>query len=94
MNFGGPNYKISIEGKVYTFEDHPWIGPAMLKKNGDPAIYQPGWFLEAVTWWYQSGKKVGEDGLCVWEYPAEPITKTLCKGHAEVVGWTKPRKGE
>lgn len=64
---GGPDRKILVDGKVIAFEDHPHFGPCPLKKNGDPKDLGPRHaFWDAVSCWYQQGKVIGEDGLCVW----------------------------
>ena len=55
---GGPVYTIDVEGKPVTFENHPHIGPQVLKKNGDPKAVQPGEhhpFWNAYEKWAEEG---------------------------------------
>ena len=69
------NYLIEVDGQRIHFEMHRWFGPAVLNAAGDPARNQPGprhKFWTAVTRWSQQGRRVGEDGLCIWGVPAEP----------------------
>lgn len=90
---GGPTLKISVNGKIISFEDHSYCGPSALsKRTGDPLRHQPPGFLNAATLWCQQGKRV-ENGLCVWDHEPEPITKHMGGKHYKVIGWTEPRRG-
>jgi hypothetical protein len=70
---GGPDYRILLNGRAYTFEWHSYFGPAALNQRGDPLARQPHAFLKAATLWNQQGRHVDEDGWCslVWK----PLTK-------------------
>lgn len=89
---GGPVQKISVNGKIYTFEWHPYCGPTALKRNGDPLAKQPTEFLEAATFWNKQGREM-ENGLCVWyrEFEPEPITEHIGGRHWKLIGY-KPAK--
>ena len=57
---GGPGISI-IDGRSrkWRFEDHPYCGPVVIGKNGDPLENQPpesSPFWEAVNCWYRQGK--------------------------------------
>lgn len=63
---GGPIRKILVNGRVIEFEMHPYCGPTILKKNGEPAKRQPMSFLHAASLWAQQGQKIDKNGLCIW----------------------------
>ena len=57
--YGGPDRYLSVGCKQYRFEDHPYCGPVVIGKNGDPLENQPpesSPFWEAVNCWYRQGK--------------------------------------
>ena len=89
---GGPMRKISVDGKIYEFEMHPVCGPTILDKSGGPAKSQPMKFLKAASLWAQQGQRV-EDGLCVYDHPAEPITRHIGGRHHILTGFSDPRRG-
>lgn len=93
ITLGGAIFRISVGGKIHTFEDHSWCGPVKLKPNGDPAKGQPNDFLEAASLWYQHGKKVDAEGLCIWFHEPVPITKHMGGRHYKVIGWHPPVQG-
>lgn len=90
---GGPMRKISVGGKIYEFEMHPYCGPTLSDKHGSPLEKQPSAFLEAASLWAQQGERI-EDGLCRWDHKPEPILKHLGGRHYQVVGHHPARKGE
>ncbi|HWL50798.1 MAG TPA: hypothetical protein VNQ90_00075 [Chthoniobacteraceae bacterium] len=101
MNFisisvGGPDRKISIDGKIYTFEMHPYCGPCLLNGQGDPVDPNKTFmkFLEAASLWAQQGERIGEDGLCIYDHPPEPIKQHIRGRHWKITGYTEPRRGE
>ena len=68
------DYRISVDGKVFRFDFGERFGPWVVGKNGKE-VAQPGSrhkFWQAVTQWHKQGKRVGEDGLCIWE-PEPPL---------------------
>ncbi len=73
ISFGGPDRKIiDRKNRVWKFEDHPYFGPFVLDRNGDPKNDQPhesSPFWEAVNCWYQQGKQIDKNGFCVWQKP-------------------------
>ena len=88
---GGDDFKISASGTVYEFEMHPYMGPCPKQKLGNR---HPFWF--AVSQWSEQGRKVGEDGLCVWYHEAEEIfdPDLLAAGIYFVRGYKEPKRGE
>ncbi len=70
---GGPIRRISIGGKIHTFEMHPYCGPVLLKKDGEPSLRQPMKFLEAASQWVQQGGEVNKRfDLCQYD-PSIPL---------------------
>lgn len=61
ISYAGPEIMIIDRARrKWRFEDHHFCGPIVLNKDGDPAENQPPQsspFWEAVTWWYQQGKR-------------------------------------
>ncbi len=98
VSLGGPMRTIQVNGIRFIFEMHPYCGPTILNRRGEPAKNQPSQFLHAASLWAQQGQKVDDSGLCVWEHPAEdvPILKRVSRRASVVTGWTKiaARKGE
>jgi hypothetical protein len=79
VSVGGPDRKINVNGVVYLFEDHPVHGPSPVTKTGrvrELSARSPFW--EAVTRWYQEGKKIDADGFCEWS-PAPDETAGLVR---------------
>jgi hypothetical protein len=91
---GGPMRKISVGGKIYDFEMHPYCGPTLLNKRGDPIDLRkhPQSFLHAASLWSQQGQKI-EDGLCVWYHEPKEIKKHLGGRHWEITGCEPPVRG-
>lgn len=87
--YGGPDRKIADErGKVWNFEMHPYCGPMVTNKRGDPLKIQPpekSPFWRAVSWWAQQGQKIDAEGMCVWTKPPEPKLIHLGGRHYKVV---------
>ncbi len=76
VSYGGPDRILYLNGKKWRFEDHPYCGPIVVDKNGDPLKVQPpegSPFWECVSYWYQQGKRIKENGRdapwCVWDKP-------------------------
>ena len=76
ISYGGPDRILYLNGKKFLFEDHQYCGPIVLGKDGDPLKNQPpesSPFWEAVSYWYQQGKRIkelaGHTPWCVWEKP-------------------------
>lgn len=91
---GGPTHTITVDGKVMTFEMHHYFGPGVLKKDGDPYARQPGPrhpFWDAVTAWCKQGKRLTDDGECIWEPEKEPELEHLGGKHYRVVQWKDTR---
>ena len=93
ISVGGPVQKISVKGKIFTFEFHPYCGPIALKKNGDALKDQPNEFLEAASLWIQQGRKI-ENGLCVYYHEPVPITQKIGGRSYRIVGYQEPQRGE
>lgn len=65
---------IDANGKEWLFEWHSYCGPWPVRKDGEPFANEPGErspFWPAVAAWSRQGKRVGEDGLCVWSPEAD-----------------------
>ena len=90
---GGPMRKISVRGVVYEFEMHPYCGPHILNRRGEPLARQPKEFLKAASLWAQQGQRIDENGLCVWDHPPEPILKHLGGRHYQLVGHKPEERG-
>lgn len=76
ISLGGPDRILYINGKKFLFEDHPYCGPIVLGRDGGPLQNQPpesSPFWEAVSYWYQQGKRTTEVASsppwCIWEKP-------------------------
>ena len=94
LEHGGPTRKIKVGGKVFTFEMHPYCGPMLLRRDVEPAAYNPPKFLEAVSLWAQQGEKIDADGFCIWYHAPKEILKHLGGRHWKLVGYEEPVKGE
>lgn len=70
LNVANPALRIRVGGKPFLFEDHPFCGPLPCYSDGtERRVGQRSPFWEAVTRWYQSGKRVDREGWCVVEEP-------------------------
>ena len=94
LSTGGPIRTISVNGELIKFEMHPYCGPVLIAKNGDPLEDQKPkhFFWQAVSYWAQQGQRI-ENQECIWDYPSEPITEHLGGRHYRVIGKTEPRRG-
>lgn len=95
INVGGPMRKISVNGKIYDFEMHPYCGPTLLDKNEVPVDLNkhPKEFLEAASLWAQQGQRI-EDGLCRWDLEPKAILKHAGGRHWRIVGYEPTEKGK
>jgi len=93
LDCGGPIHVISVNGKRYRFEMHPYCGPNVVNRKGDPLKHQPTDFLKAASLWAQQGQQV-ENGLCVWFHEPEPILKHLGGNHFQIIGHKPAVRGE
>ena len=94
IDVGGPEFTISVAGKRYLFEMHPYCGPNVLnRRTGEPLEHQPMPFLEAASLWAQQGQRV-EDGLCVWNYKPKKILKHLGGRNYQILGYEQAEKGQ
>lgn len=86
--------KISVAGKIYEFEMHPYCGPFLLNKKGNPIDIRkvPIAFLEAVSLWAQQGERI-EDDLCRWDKEPEEILEHLGGKHYKITGYKPAEKG-
>jgi len=79
--FGGPVRHLTVGNKNYQFEDHPYCGPVVLDKNGEPLEKQPGeldTFWTHVNAWYAQGKKtktIGDQVWCVYQTQMQEVQK-------------------
>jgi hypothetical protein len=93
LELGGPMRKISVNGKIYEFEMHPYCGPTILNRAGEPAKRQPKEFLKAASLWAQQGQRM-EGDLCRWDHPPEPITRHVGGRHHILIGETAWKRGD
>ncbi len=69
-------YKIRAGGKEFRFDMHPYCGPTMIGKRGNPLSTMPPQnspFWDALYWWTKQGKKVDDDGYCVFKWETKPV---------------------
>jgi hypothetical protein len=90
---GGPIKKISVNGRILTFEMHRYLGPVLLRADNEPAKRQPKNFLHATSLWAQQGERM-EGTLCRWDHEEQPILKRDGRDRLKFVGWTPAVKGE
>ena len=89
---GGPE-RIIIDGKgkKWRFEDHPYCGPMVVGKNGDPVKEPPenSPFWDAVNLWYAQGKRTSDPKTgeiwCVWDRPTMQKMRHLGGCHYQLV---------
>lgn len=93
MSVGGPDFTIQVNGKRIRFEFHPYCGPIAIKKTGEAKKVQPHAFLEAASLWAQQGKKVGEDGLCIWFREPREMVQHLGGKHYSFLGYEPAERG-
>lgn len=93
LDAGGPMFRISVDKKIIPFEMHPYCGPNILKRNGEPLKNQPPRFLKAASLWAKQGQRV-EGGLCVWDHNPEEILQHVGGPNWKIVGYKPARKGE
>lgn len=83
------DYKIRTRDKVWIFEWSDRFGPLVITKSGKPCVHQPTAerhpFLLAVSYWSKQGKRVGDDGYCVWERPPPMVMRHLGGNHYKYV---------
>lgn len=88
--FAPPEQRIRVGERVFVFEFHDYLGPTVLGKNGDPLKNQPGkrsTFWPALEAWLAGGRRVDENGVCVWEpVPAEPPPQVGVDGIVHIGG--------
>ena len=68
-------YRIDVAGRIFLFDFSDMFGPLVVGRRGQE-VKQPGArdpFWRAITLWRWQGKRVGSDGLCIWEEP--PLEK-------------------
>lgn len=85
--------RISVDHSIIEFEMHPYCGPNILNRKGEPLKDQPVSFLKAVSLWAQQGKRM-ENGLCRWDHEPKPILKHRGGRHYEILGYEAPVRGE
>lgn len=67
-----PVHQIMIDGKLYHFEWSAMFGPLPMTKTGRVRELGHKHKLWTVTGlWARQGKRVGADGLCIWDPPAK-----------------------
>jgi hypothetical protein len=85
---GGADRTILVGGRSYTFEDHPHFGPCPLTTKGKELDLGPrSPFWAAATAWIEQGRRLAEDGTCVWDPPPDPFAGLVHLGGRH---WTTP----
>ena len=76
ISLGGPEYTIKAGKKSYYFEMHSYFGPVVLsRKTGSSLSKQPGernLFWRAVEHWNNQGRRVDDNGNCIFDWPPLP----------------------
>jgi len=68
-----PEFDIVVRGERIRFELHWYCGPTPLTKRGGVRELGPRHpFWLAATLWLAQGKRIGNEGLCIWEPEPEP----------------------
>lgn len=65
VNTGGRHFKLSIGAKSFYFEDHPYLGPMVTDKDGEPLEKQldaDSLFFVHYEAWRQQGKRFDSVG--------------------------------
>lgn len=98
IDCGGPEFDISVNGKIFHFEMHSYCGPVALDKRkgkeGSPLKNQPQEFLEAASLWAQQGQNIDGKGLCIWFHEPKEILKHLGGKHWKIIGYEPSVKGQ
>lgn len=68
-NFSDPHdYRIVVDGKQYIFDFSPMFGPSFYDRRRNlKLIPERSPFWKGFNPWLKQGKRVGADGLCIWE---------------------------
>ena len=81
-------YVIYIRGKMWRFDFHPFLGPEIVNRHGDPISRQPGErskFWLGFGAWLSQGQRV-EDGVCLWTHPPVAIVEPISGRNYRLVG--------
>ena len=63
-----PEFDIVVRGERIRFELHWYSGPTPITKRGNVRELGPRHpFWSAATSWIVQGKRIGADGVCIWE---------------------------
>ena len=80
--WGGQDFRITVGGKTYRFEDSDRFGPSLTTANGDIAKRQPSEhhpFWGAYEAWRKQGRRM--DGQsCIWEPFKDEILEVAPNG--------------
>jgi hypothetical protein len=88
----GP-FALEVPGHTYRFELHDYGGPIVLGKHGKPLADQPGarsLFWEAYWQWERQGRRVDDQGRCLFKWETALVHITTQAGHALLVVPTTP----
>ena len=68
-SFSDPqDYRIVVDGKTYIFDFSPMFGPSFYDRRRNLKVIpsrHPFW--KGFNPWLKQGKRIGPDGICVWE---------------------------
>lgn len=77
----GKTYRLNFEGKIYYFDFSVRFGPWFETKTGREANQDvPNAVLDAISQWSMQGKRVCENGLCVWRPKNTTLMATKFNG--------------
>src|SRR5579859_2231035 len=68
-SFSDPqDYRIMVDGKLYIFDFSAQFGPSFYdRRRNFKMIPSRSPFWKGFNPWLNQGKRIGPDGLCVWE---------------------------
>lgn len=93
-DLSGPTRCISVNGRLYLFEIPQYCGAFLLNKDGsERRSAAPRRVWDAISWWAQQGERIGDDGLCIWDYPGKEILEHIAGLHYKLVGFEPPVRG-
>lgn len=83
-------YRLAVNGKEFYFDWSETFGPLPVTETGKEINNGPRQsFWDAVTLWNDQGRKVGENGLCIWSEPPDIMDGAI---HLGGRNWTYSEK--
>lgn len=93
-SFSDPDdYKIFVEGACYRFDFSERFGPLFLNTDGTERKRQPGRQVsEAISAWFRQGKRIDDDGVCLYRLPNLHANYTMIGGCKVLLPLTRTGK--